>query len=41
MSRILNPLERNGPFHWISKKSMLVRAAKETKKNSKLITFTL
>ena len=32
MSRITTPLARKRPFHWISMKSRLVRAARETSK---------
>ena len=39
MSRITTPLALKRQFHWISMKSRLVRAARETSKFQKLITF--
>ena len=39
VSRITTPLARKRSFHWISMKSMLVRAARKTFQFFKLITF--
>ena len=41
MSRITTPLARKRPFHWILMRSRLMRAARETSKFQKLITFNL